>query len=116
MKIIVPSFPFILHFFSIYLFDMNNYSENSKRGSSKEVSKAICKLNDIEKKHNDDMLKTSEGATMQAGLAVRASMVGRNSVSKMKNLKKKKKPTEYSGSYTDEDYKTFLRMGVGLQM
>lgn len=57
------------------------------------------------------MHKATEGAITQVGSSAGASMVGRTSVAKMKNLKKKKKPTEDSGSNTNEDWRTFLRMG-----
>lgn len=38
-------------------------------------------------------------------------MVGRTSVSKIKNLTRKKKSSEDSGSETGEDFRAFHRMG-----
>ena len=85
-------------------------TEKYKKVSAQEVNKAIWKFNDAEgNKHKDDRLKTCEGARTQTGLVSRASVIGRTSVSKMKNIKKK--PIEDSGLETDEDNMAFLRMG-----
>lgn len=82
---------------------MSKSTENSKKGSSKEVNKVVWKLKDYR-------LKASEGERIQVGSSAGAFVVGGSLVSKMKNLKKKKRSTKYSGSDTDEDYMTFLRM------
>lgn len=89
---------------------MSKSSENSNKGSSKEVSIADRKLKVAEeKKHKVDMHNATKGFITQVGSSPRASVVGRTSVTKMKNLKKKKITAEDSGSNTDEDYQTFLR-------
>lgn len=83
---------------------MSKSSENSKRGSSKKVSKAIGR-------HKDDKINSSEGARTQFGTSARTSIVGRTLKSSMKNLKKKNGSVDERGSNTDEDYMIFLRLG-----
>lgn len=57
------------------------------KGSSKVVSKAIGKLNDTEgNKHKDDRLKSFDGVITQADTSAGASVLGRTSVTMMKNL------------------------------
>ena len=49
------------------------------------------------------MTNSFDDERTQAGTSVRAFVVGRTSVSKMKNIKKKKDTYDENGSHTNED-------------
>lgn len=92
---------------------MSKSSKNSKKRSYQEVGKTIINSNDAKrKKYKNDRLKKPEGAKSQSYSSNGASVVGRNTLSKMKKLKKKKKDlADDIGSDVEEDWMTFLRMG-----
>lgn len=82
---------------------MSKSSENSKKGSSKEINKVVGRL-------KYDRFNSSEGARTQDGTFVRAYVLRKTYVLRMKNLKLKK-PTNDSELDTDEDWRTFIRSG-----
>lgn len=75
---------------------MSKSTENSKKGSSKDVDKAIGRL-------KADKFNSSDDEKTQVGTSTRASVLWRTSVTRMKNLKKKK-PTDETWSEADDDY------------
>lgn len=92
-------------FFHLVLLISDNMSksyENSKRGSTKEGSNVVGM-------HKDDKMNTYDYARIQSDTFARAFVVGRTSLSQMKNLKKKKDLDNESGLNTDEDWKTFFK-------
>lgn len=93
----------VFHIALLIYDNMNKSSENSKKGSSKKVSKAIGRL-------KNDRFNSSKGATTQADTYARASVLGRTYVSRINNLEIKKSVDD-SGSNTNEDWRTFIMSG-----
>ena len=87
---------FSLFHIALLIYDnMRKSSEKSKKGSSKEVSKAIGRL-------KDDRFNSFEGVRTQVSTSSGASVLGGTFVSRMKNLKNKK-PADDNGSETDDN-------------